>query len=207
MIDEGYTKYACDWRRGLPLPDETIADVNACRNRLYDAGLVGYYEQHGVGFGNLSIRGSGGGFIISGTQTGHLARTDARHWSLVTGYEIDKNSITCEGPVQASSEALTHAAIYELDPDIQAIAHVHSGALWHKLLDRIPTTSPDVPYGTPEMAREFYRLYQETELGNSGVAVMAGHEEGLVAIGGNIREATERVLSLQANARQDAGNR
>jgi len=197
MIDEGYTKYACDWRRGPPLPDETIAELNACRNQLFDAGLVGYYEQHGVGFGNLSIRAPDGGFIISGTQTGHLERTDARHWTLVIGYDIDTNGVICEGPVQASSEALTHAAIYELDPEIQAIAHVHSGELWHRLIDRIPTTSRDVPYGTPDMAREFGRLYRETDLAEYRAAVMGGHDEGLVAFGRDIGEATERVLSLR----------
>lgn len=198
MIDEGYTKYQCDWRRSPTLPDKTIAELNACRNRLFDAGLVGYYEQHGVGFGNLSIRRPEGAIIISGTQTGHLERTDARHWSLVVDYDIDANRVTCEGPVQASSEALTHAAIYELDPDIQAIAHVHSGELWRRLIDRIPTTSRDVPYGTPEMAREFARLYRETDLAESRVAVMGGHDEGLMAFGRDIGEATERVLALRA---------
>ena len=198
MIDEGYTKYQCEWRRGSSLPDQTIAELNACRNQLFDAGLVGYYEQHGVGFGNLSIRGPKGGIVISGTQTGHIERTDARHWSLVLGYDIDANRVICEGPVQASSEALTHAAIYELDPDIQAIAHVHSAELWHRLIDRIPTTSRDVPYGTPEMAREFGRLYRETDLPEFRAAVMGGHDEGLVAFGRDINEASERVLSLRS---------
>lgn len=196
-IDEGYTKYEVDWRPAPPLPADALQELNDCRNRLYDAGLVGYYEQHGVGYGNLSIRGpKPGSFIISGTQTGHIPRTDASHYSLVTGYDIDANRVSCEGPVQASSEALTHAAIYELDPAIRAIAHAHSGELWRKLRDRIPTTAPDVPYGTPEMAREFRRLYEETDFARSGIAVMAGHEEGLVAYGATIAEATDRLLTL-----------
>ncbi|MBL39458.1 MAG: rRNA adenine methyltransferase [Xanthomonadales bacterium] len=197
MIDEGYTKYQCAWRRGQALAAETVAELDACRNRLFDAGLVGHYAQHDVGFGNLSIRCPDSGFIISGTQTGHIARTDARHWSRVIACDIDANRVTCEGPVQASSEALTHAAIYELDPAIGAIAHVHSGELWRRLIDRIPTTSRDVPYGTPEMAREFARLYRETDLAESRVAVMGGHDEGLVAFGRDIGEATERVLALR----------
>lgn len=200
MIDEGYTKYRCEWRRGSALPKETVSELDACRNRLFDAGLVGHYEQHDVGFGNLSIRCADGGFIISGTQTGHIERTDARHWSRVIDYDVDANRVTCEGPVQASSEALTHAAIYELDPAIGAIAHVHSDELWRRLIDRIPTTSRDVPYGTPEMAREFARLYRETDLPESRVAVMGGHDEGLVAFGRNIGEATDRVLSLRLGA-------
>lgn len=196
-IDEGYTKYEVDWRPAPALPADQVRELNECRNRLYDAELVGYYEQHGVGYGNLSVRGARPGtFVISGTQTGHIPRTDPSHYALVTDYDIDANRITCEGPVQASSEALTHAAIYELDPGILAIAHVHSGELWRQLKDRIPTTAPDVPYGTPRMAREFRRLYEETDFARSGVAVMAGHEEGLVAFGATIEEAAGRILRL-----------
>lgn len=198
MIDEGYTKYQVDWRKSPALPEGGITELNACRNRLFGAGLVGYYPEHGVGFGNLSVRADGGGFIISGTQTGHIERTGPEHWSLVTDYDIDANRVTCEGPVQASSEALTHAAIYELDAAIGAIAHGHSAELWAKFIDRIPTTAPDVPYGTPEMAREFGRLYRETDFSEHGVAIMAGHDEGIIAFGRDIREATQRVLALRA---------
>ena len=196
-IDEGYTKYEVDWRPAPALPAEAVRELNDCRNRLHEAGLVGHYEEHGVGYGNVSIRGpEPGTFIISGTQTGHIPRTDANHFALVTRCDIDANRVTCEGPIQASSEALTHAAIYALDPSIRAIAHVHSGELWHQLKDRVATTAPEVPYGTPEMAREFHRLYEDTDFARSGVAVMAGHEEGLVAFGATIAEAAERLLNL-----------
>jgi len=197
MIDEGYTKYAVEWHRAAPLPAATVAELNACRNRLYAAGLVGYYEDHGVGFGNVSIRdGDGPGFIISGTGTGDIAHTDKRHYSRVTEYDIDANRVVCRGPVQASSEALTHAAIYELDPQIRAVAHGHSAQLWQRLIDRAPTTAAEVAYGTPEMAREFGRLYRETDFAESGIAVMAGHEEGIVAFGADIEQAAERILAL-----------
>jgi hypothetical protein len=56
MIDEGYTKYECDWREAPALPEEAVAELNAWRNRLHEQGLIGYYPQHGVGFGNVSIR-------------------------------------------------------------------------------------------------------------------------------------------------------
>jgi ribulose-5-phosphate 4-epimerase/fuculose-1-phosphate aldolase len=99
--------------------------------------------------------------------------------------------------VQASSEALTHAAIYALDPAIRAVVHVHSVAMWNKLIDTFPTTSRDVSYGTPEMAREFRRLYEETDFGQQGVAIMGGHEEGIVSFGRDVGQATERVLQHQ----------
>jgi len=198
MIDEGYTKYRCDWRKTAAFSGGRLDALNACRNRLYREGLVGYYAEHGVGFGNLSVRIPGTTrFLISGTQTGHIAQTGPEHYAIVTDYDIEANRVGCEGPVQASSEALTHAAIYELDPDIGGIAHVHSAELWSRLIDRIPTTSAEVPYGTPEMAHEFGRLYRDTDLPDRGVAVMAGHDEGIVAFGQDIEEATERVLGLK----------
>jgi hypothetical protein len=197
VIDEGYTKYECDWELAPALPADAVEELNAWRNRLHDKGLVGYYPEHGVGFGNVSIReGDGDAFIISGTQTGHIARTDESHYARVTRCDIPANRVCCEGPVQASSEALTHAAIYALNPAIRAVVHVHDAALWRKLTGHIPTTSDEVSYGTPEMAREFHRLYEETDFPSRGVAVMGGHEEGIVSFGAGIAEAAERILSL-----------
>ena len=198
MIDEGYTKYECDWREAPALPEEAVAELNAWRNRLHEQGLIGYYPQHGVGFGNVSIReGDTDAFLISGTQTGDIARTDERHYARVTRCDIRANRVCCEGPVQASSEALTHAAIYALDPAIRAVVHVHDATLWRELTGRIPTTSDEVSYGTPEMAREFQRLYEETDFPTRGVAVMGGHEEGIVSFGAAIEQAAERILQLR----------
>jgi ribulose-5-phosphate 4-epimerase/fuculose-1-phosphate aldolase len=197
MIDEGYTKYQCNWRHMPAIPADDFDDLIEWRNRLYAEKLVGYNKEHDVGYGNLSIRADDTNqFIISGTQTGHIPRTDRKQYSLVTSFDIENNYVTCEGPVQASSEALTHAALYTLDRKINAIAHVHSSELWAKLKYRVPTTSPDVPYGTPEMADEFLRLYRDTELAERGVAVMAGHAEGIVAIGGTMEQAAQRILEL-----------
>jgi hypothetical protein len=109
--------------------------------------------------------------------------------------------VVCEGPVQASSEALTHAAIYALDAGVRAVVHVHDADTWHELIDRIPTTSREVTYGTPEMAREFQRLYEETDFAERGVAVMGGHDEGIVSLGKDIKQAAERVLRHAVTSR------
>ncbi len=200
MIDEGTTKYRCDWRRAPALPAALIQGLNEWRNCLYDAGLVGYCEEHDVGFGNLSVRVDDEKFIISGTQTGRIPRTNESHYSLVTACDAGKNHVTCEGPVQASSEALTHAALYALDVNICAVAHVHSLTLWQKLIHLVPTTAEDVRYGTPEMAREFLRLYRETDLLETGVAVMAGHEEGIVAFGHTMEQAVQRIRRYETGS-------
>jgi hypothetical protein len=199
MIDEGYTKFTVNWSGRSPLEHPAIAELERWRRPLFMAGLVGHYPELNAGYGNLSVRVDGAGlFVISGTQTGHLPRTDRRHYALVTQANIEENSVTCAGETQASSETLTHAAIYELDLSINAVVHVHSAMLWERLKHSAPTTNPDVAYGTPEMASEFKRLYRETSLPDTGVAVMGGHESGLVSLGLSLREAALRILSLHA---------
>lgn len=200
-IDEGYIKYASDWTGG-PSPEQADTDLlNRWRRPLFDAGLIGHYADLGVGFGNISIRSARDGrFIISGTQTGHIAETGGEHYSLVTDYDIAGNRVSCSGPVEASSESLTHAAIYDLDQNINAVVHVHSRPLWNKLLHQVPTTAADIAYGTPEMAQEFIRLYEDTDFASGGIAAMAGHEEGIVSIGTSLEEAAGRVLLIDRQA-------
>jgi ribulose-5-phosphate 4-epimerase/fuculose-1-phosphate aldolase len=206
MIDEGYTKFTVDWTDRSPLNHPAVAELERWRRPLFDAGLVGYFPDSGIGFGNLSRRIAGGGlFIISGTRTGHLPRTDNRHYALVTRANMEENYVSCNGAVQASSETLTHAAIYELDSTINAVVHVHNARLWERLKESSPTTGAEVAYGTPEMAREFKRLYRDTSLRDTGVAVMAGHESGLVSIGGNLEAAACRILNLHADYERDPG--
>jgi hypothetical protein len=195
--DEGYIKYDIEWTPG-PAPSVSAARVlDEWRRPLFEAGLIGVYKDLGIGYGNLSMRcGEPGQFLISGTQTGELEVTDEAHYSLVTRVDIDANTVSCTGPVKASSEAMTHAAIYALDPAIGAIVHVHSRQLWNRYLDELPTTDAGVAYGTPEMAREFARLFADTDFARTGVAVMAGHEEGLVSFGSTLEIATRRALAL-----------
>ena len=202
-IDEGYIKYKSFWTKA-PVPAAAAAateELDSWRKPLFAAGLIGQYEALGIGYGNISIRcGEPGQFLISGTQTGHIAKTDKTHYSLVTAYNTHANIVSSVGPAQASSEAMTHAAIYSLDLNIGAIVHGHNGALWQSLLNRIPTTNPDVAYGTPEMANEFRRLYRDTAFRETGLAVMAGHEEGILSFGATMEEAARRILDLLAPA-------
>ncbi len=196
MIDEGYIKYRSDWIPG-PAPDKHATDLlNRWRKPLFDAGLIGHYEQQGVGYGNISVRMVNDQFVISGTQTGHIEITSAEHYALVTAADIGSNRVTCHGPVQASSEAMTHASLYALCTQINAVVHVHNLSLWERYKDRLPTTRTDVAYGTPDMAREFESLWRDTDFRDQGMAVMAGHAEGLVSIGDSLDQAAERILHL-----------
>ena len=134
--------------------------------------------------------------FYSGTQTGNLPQLTSAHYSLVEDYDIDANHVTCRGPVRASSETLTHAAIFELTNAIRAVVHVHHEGLWRRLQGKAPTTHAKVRYGTPEMAKEFRRLYVETDFAATRIAVMAGHIAGLISIGEGLHEAGQRLLDF-----------
>jgi ribulose-5-phosphate 4-epimerase/fuculose-1-phosphate aldolase len=197
MIDEGYIKFESNWTRTVALDYPEIDELIYWRKPLYAAGLIGHYADIGIGYGNISIRlPQNTGFIISGTQTGHLQELDSGHFALVSNYDIGRNIVSSTGATEASSESMTHAAIYELDDKIRAVVHVHSDKLWVALKGVLPTTNADIAYGTPQMASEFYRLFSETEFAQTGIAVMAGHDAGLISIGRHLQEATERILVL-----------
>jgi ribulose-5-phosphate 4-epimerase/fuculose-1-phosphate aldolase len=212
-IDEGYIKYVSHWTEGALPHAECVAELERWRAQLYDAGLIGHYDHLDVGFGNLSIRaGNPGQFIVSGTQTGHLAHTTADHYALVTKADVAGNAVWSVGPSRASSEALTHAAIYRLSDAVGAVVHVHDAMLWRHYLDRLPTTDARVAYGTPAMAAEFERLWSDRAFHDSrgdsfrekGLAIMGGHEEGIVSIGRDLAEAAQRILALKATVRRPA---
>jgi ribulose-5-phosphate 4-epimerase/fuculose-1-phosphate aldolase len=190
MLDEGYVKFMSRWIAADPLPAEAIADLKRWRDRLRANGLIGVYPD-GVGFGNVSVRSSDNPehFIITGTQTGEVLELEPRHVTTVIEVDIDRNSLTCAGPIEASSESMTHAAFYRCDRSIGAVIHVHHLPTWNALRDHVSTTRADVPYGTPEMAREIGRLYHQSDLRREGIVIMAGHREGIIAFGKDLDEA------------------
>ena len=198
-VDEGYIKYDAEWLPG-PAPDAVhVAELERWRSPLFEAGLIGHDEALNVGYGNLSVRAeTPGQFVITGTQTGHLAETSGEHYALVTEVDIDANRVRSVGPIAASSEAMTHAALYALGANVAAVVHVHSRELWNRYRDVLPTTASDVAYGTPQMAREFGRLWRRTGFREAGIAVMAGHDDGLLSIGATLEEAAQRMLALSS---------
>src|SRR5689334_2997141 len=138
MQEEGVIKFKCKWIKTAPLNFELIEELNEWRNKLYGASLIGE-NKDGVGYGNISIRYKNN-FIISGSSTGKLPKLTTKHYTLVTGYDLDNNFLTNAGPILASSESLTHAVIYEHEKYVNAVMHVHHYALWKNLLNMFPAT-------------------------------------------------------------------
>jgi hypothetical protein len=58
---------------------------------------------------------------------------------------------------------------------------------------KVPTTNPKVQYGTPEMYYEVIKLYDRTML-EKKILVMAGHEDGIISFGKNLKEAGDIIL-------------
>jgi L-ribulose-5-phosphate 4-epimerase len=187
---EGIVKFNCYWSQSGPvISDEQYEIINHWRDILFNLDLVGAYE-NGVGFGNISIRiGNTTQFFITGSSTGDIPELEPGHYVKVSSYNIDDNAVMCSGPLKASSESLTHAAIYTADPGTHAIIHVHSGRLWDELKDNVPTTDPSIEYGTPGMAREMIRIFSSPEVFEKRIIVMAGDKGGLITFGNDLDEA------------------
>ena len=187
-MDEGYIKFNCNWILSNDIPLDKVAELNMWREIMYDKGWIGLYPD-GIGFGNISMRCNEKTFLISGTATGGLPTLTKSHYSLVTNYDLSTNTVTCMGPVKASSESLTHALIYECSAATNAVIHIHNLDLWNRLLHHAPTSSENISYGTAEMANEIKRLFAETALRKEKIIVMGGHQEGIISFGRDLEEA------------------
>ena len=206
MLDEGYIKFKAHWTKKAVFPAEETAKLHQARQILYQHKLIGAYD-NGIGFGNISQRflpmntvknsiNNKNKFLITGSATGNYETLNSSHFSLVTKVNISQNSLFCEGPIVASSESMSHAVIYHTCPEVGAVVHVHSLALWQQLLWKIPTTDADAAYGTPEMANSIVDLLKNTDLRHSKLFVMSGHEEGIFSFGANLEEAVKIVIDL-----------
>lgn len=187
-------KFNCVWKKSKPLPEKEINELNFWRQKMFSAGLI-CADSDGVGLGNISLRiPKTNNFIVTGTGTGSIKCLDGSHYTKVISYDFGKNELTCEGPVKASAESFSHAAIYQSWLDANVVIHAHSMKLWKSLFGKVPTTSKKAAYGTPEMAYEIIKLFRETDVRKKGIIVMGGHEEGLLAFGKCLDDAGKAIF-------------
>ena len=197
---EGYYKFSPRCVDTAVFRPSVLAELNRWRERLFSLQLIGMYQAgdlKGVGYGNLSVR-SPGGFVITATRTGGLEHLGPQHYTEIVGVDLDRNAVEfrAESPLTTpSAECMTHAAFYQADPAIGAVIHVHHLDFWKRLLHTVPTTAPEVAYGTPGMALEILRLYRDTDLPHRKLAAMAGHEEGIISFGCDLDEAGTVLLA------------
>lgn len=201
-----------EWR---PLEERPFGEaarvLSAWRGILAHLRLLGRdpsrYE--GLGYGNVSARVGPFGdvprgrrrFLVTGTQTAHVAQATLREFCLVESWDLAGNRVTSAGPVAPSSESLTHAALYDASPAVRVVLHAHAPELWRRARELgLPVTREAAANGTPEMAAEVQRLYREGTFASVRVAAMGGHEDGVIAFGGTAEEAGMALVARLARA-------
>lgn len=213
-IQEGVIKFDLAFRPGPAPTAELLCELEAWRRIFRQLGLLGQHPARydGLGFGNLSRRivndALVSSFIISGSQTGALEQLAPEHYVRVAGCDPLNNRVEASGVIHPSSESLSHGVLYQADPRIDWVMHLHSPEIFAARSQlRLPVTDPEAPYGSPAMAAEISRLCRMA--GWPGLLVMGGHEDGILVFGATAAETGAQVvctlaaaLSLQAVASQ-----
>jgi ribulose-5-phosphate 4-epimerase/fuculose-1-phosphate aldolase len=200
VSETGSVKFKCEQ---VPIEISRFAgfaELNRYRRKLLELGVIGV-DASGIGFGNLSIRnGATSRFYITGSATGGISKLTPADYAKVVAYDFARNWLQCEGSTVASSESLTHAAVYESDPTARAVIHCHDMKLWTALLGEAPATPQRVEYGTPEMAYAVRHLFDATDVKRRKIFVMAAHDGGLVTFGRDLPEAFGILRSCERGA-------
>lgn len=201
--EEGVIKYdRSGFHRTNALSEAEYIDLERWRQKLFELELIGEYDDLKVGYGNVSElknlthlhQFNGPQFTITGTQTGKLAHLDGRYYTHVVGYDIENSALTSYGPLEPSSEALTHASIYLAAQNVKAIFHIHSTPIWEGMIkENMPGTPEEIEYGTTEMALCVQQLTANREAGSF---VMKGHQDGIIAYGNSLDQTGAEILKL-----------
>jgi hypothetical protein len=213
MYDEGVIKFQANHEARSLEPRRYGAlccKLVAWREIMAMTQLVGQDPARygGAGYGNVSGRvgppsspRGARSMLITGTQTGGLDRIGIDQFCVVDRYDYRRNRVDSFGPIQPSSETMTHGSIYDLSPQIRFVLHAHSPIIWRRAADlRIPTTDPSVPYGTPEMALAVQDLWRSTALSEVRILAMGGHEDGIIVFGPSCEAAGQVLLAQLARA-------
>lgn len=199
--NEGVIKFQINFTETKALPERYWHELNHWRNQLFAAGLVGMDPERyeGCGYGNVSQRlnPDEDTFIICGTQTGGIPSLKGQHFVTVDDCDFNRNRITAHGPIKPSSESLTHGIIYQTNPSINFVFHIHSPHLWqHRQQWGIPCTGSDAEYGTQKMVQEVRELLSNDAVRNGHIVAMDGHEDGIVSFGATGKTAAGVLTSL-----------
>ena len=190
-MNDGVIKYNVKFKKSKPLVGKkSYKTLEKVRSRLLALKLIGINDE-GIGYGNISVRDNDI-FHISGTQTGHLKSLKKSEYSTVVRYSFDDFTLSAKGGSKPSSEAFSHAMIYDLSPKIKAAIHVHSFPLWEYMIkEEYKSTSAE--YGTKRMTKEIKELFTCKDVLKNPIFVMKGHKEGVMVFGKNLEEAEKRL--------------
>lgn len=191
------------WTENLAHND-TFVELKVWRDLCCKLKLLGQDPElyQGYGYGNISARESKDRFMISASQTSGHEVSDASHFARVLSADVDENRIQSQGLLPPSSESMTHAALYQIAPEVNWVVHSHCADIWcNSDVLGLAYTEQAIPYGTPAMARAVQQLYLTQPEKNQGIFVMKGHEDGVVTYGHTAEQAVSIMLKNYAKAR------
>lgn len=202
-VDDGVIKYdRSKYEKADALKPDEFSNLEKWRDTLYKLKLIGEYLPEKIGYGNLSqkkdyqnhLESKNPQFLITGTQTGGNPSLSGDDYTRVLDFDLEKNIVKVKGPLEASSEALTHAAVYQKNPKIHAVFHIHSTPIWEQMItDNYPGTDASIPYGTYDMALAVQELVATND---SGLIVMKGHQDGVISYGNDLDTAGKLILEV-----------
>ena len=197
---EGVIQFTLSHHTSEAIRYNELSDLISWHERMHALGLISQDPARylGYAYGNMSHRLANNEFLISGTQTGGLAKLTNKHYAHVDNCDINNNSVSSHGPVKPSSECMSHAAIYAARPDIMSVIHVHSPLIWlqHEAL-QLTSTPADIGYGTPEMAAAIRDCIKHSD----DCIAMLGHEDGVICFASDINTAGQQLLTLYEQAK------
>lgn len=190
---EGIIKFQCEHiTSDVPFD---VNDIENSRVALLNAGLIGRDPNRygGYSFGNVSERRDNK-ILITASQTSHIKKLDYTGYVFIEQANLQNNSLISIGCNKPSSETLTHVAVYEQDPQVGAIAHIHCPKMWVRT--DLLRTNPDAEFGSKEMVNEVIRLFKETDVKKQQIFAMGGHQDGIIAFGPNIKSAVDILINF-----------
>ena len=213
MSKDGVIKFdSGDFTQTDSLSRMEYIDLEKWRKTLHKLNLIGYSRTENVGYGNISKRKNFSSFYskntktqftITGTQTGKLTDLNGDHYTRVVDFNLTDFSLKIMGPTMASSESITHAAIYSINCDINVIFHIHSKNIWENMIqDNFDVTYKYIPYGTQEMAQAVQEIikttsqYSKSTFKTQGYIAMKGHEDGIIVYGPNLETVGNLTINL-----------
>ncbi len=137
-------------------------------------------------------------FIISASGTSGIKNFTIDDYTIIVDYDFAKNYLHFIGKRIASSESLTHAAIYNSVNNVKYVVHFHNEQIWSRNIHKLLTTDIDIEYGTPELAQCIIDLLRYKK-NLKPVIILGGHPNGIIIWENNVNSLFKIIEELLMN--------
>ncbi len=195
-MSEGVIKFNLEHRNEKlsNIPNDVFETLNSTRKKLFEQNMIGELL-NGIGFGNISVRLQKNRFLISGSGTGGKRNLTLSDYAEVENFSLNENKIISIGEAPASSESLTHAALYIGNSEINAVIHIHKKDMFDNFkINNLNCLPKDVLYGTVDLAKALNNCGKNN---SNGIIATLGHEDGLYAWGVDLFDAYNILMNYR----------